>query len=168
MSALAPVAYKPSKPVGARSASGRFDVEQIDHNTWIYELEGAREEIDALYRNLLDPKLSPIEHREYWVELRELMTAAMRGRVIVEPGGMATVIRDVILELRPRLAPSRTIFGRSPRLLRLYYGEPETHDDCLLALRLATKAADENGLEEQDEDIELAIDRANRWQAAVS
>ncbi|KQR88748.1 hypothetical protein [Microbacterium sp. Leaf179] len=140
--------------------------DETDENrlNWVHH-PGCHGEIGALFRNALDPALSYEEHVEYWGQLRDLMRSAMTGRVVARRGGDATVIRDLILELRPILETQRAPFGRKIRQLRLYYGEPEVLANALLALRLATKAASDEGFDEQDEDIEIAIQRAHDWQA---
>ena len=109
-------------------------------------------------------RLSPAEHAEYAGQLQILMQKARTGTVkFVGRDAEGNVVGGYIVELKPRLRYAREVFGRRPRLLRLYLGEPALHPRKLLALRLATKEDSERGLREQDDDIDEAKVRAEAW-----
>lgn len=158
-----------AKPTGERCSHAVISDDGRPRNSWIVVIEEAREEFAALHGNRLDPQLSPAEMKDYWQRLMVLMDKARAGTVRIGETAEsdARVIRDLILELRPRLDGNRLLFNRRPRKLRLYFGEPATQPTCLLALHLDTKEADGTGKEEQNASIEEAIRRAHEWACAA-
>lgn len=124
--------------------------------------------MSALHAGDLDPKMTPAEHAEYMTQVMELMRDAKRGVIDLTEGGSGKVIREIILELKPRLEQVRPAFGREPYLLRVYFGEPELHHRKLLALKLAAKAPRAAGLAAQTQHINEAISRAREWEAGLS
>ena len=169
MEALGVRSFVPARPVGMRCSHAVIHDDGRPRNKWSFEISDVRSEMDRLHANDLDPKLTWAEHKLYWEQVCILVGRAQAGRVRISerPDADAKVLRDLILELRPVLQGGRPAFGRRPRQLRLYYGEPDHIQHCLLALHLDTKEADETGLEEQDDAIEEAIRRANAWAQAA-
>lgn len=121
--------------------------------------------MDDLHKNNLDPKLTWAEEKDYWQRLMGLLGKARGGMLVINESSAADakVIRGTILELRPLLGGTRRVFNRKPRLLRLYYGEPDGKPQMLLALHLSTKEADESGRDEQNEAIDESLQRADDW-----
>lgn len=68
-------------------------------------------------------------------------------------------IADLVLELRLH---SRVQYPDGARAVRLYFSEPDTQADLLLAARLAAKPASAAGLALQDEHMLEAQDRVKR------
>jgi len=138
-------------------------------NQWRFEIQALRSEMAALRDNNLDPRLSWAQHLDYWQKLTLLIGRARYGvlKITDGPDAEAKVLRDVILELRPVLDSDRPAFGKRPRRLRLYYGEPDVPIYSLLALHLDTKEADGQGLDEQNVAIDEALRRAEEWAAAA-
>jgi hypothetical protein len=155
--------YVPHRPVGERCGHAQLVHDGRPDNDWNFDVREAWAEIDGLHKNDLDPRLTDAEHAEYANQLKILMLKARTGTVALGASNEGTVIRDRLVELKPKLEARRQVFGRQPRLLRLYLGEPAVHPKMLLALRLSTKEDSEAGLHEQDEDIDLALERVERW-----
>lgn len=149
--------------MGERCSHAQLSHDGRPDNAWNFDVREAHAEIDALHHNRLDPRLTDAEHAEYASQLRILMSRAMKGTVALGGADEGNVVRDLIIELKPRLEARRPVFGRRPRLVRLYFGEPAVQPRMLLALRLSTKEDSEYGLHEQDEDIDLAIERVEEW-----
>jgi hypothetical protein len=162
--------YVPARPVGERCSHAVIVHDGRPDNKWCFEIDELREEMDALMHNRLDPNLTWAQHKDYWESLKRLVHRAEKGvlRITERPDAEAKVVGQIILELRPLLAVGdRLVFGRRPRRLRLYYGEPDARPHCLLALHLDTKEASEDGLAEQDEAIAESLRRANAWASAA-
>lgn len=138
-------------------------------NEWRFEILEVKGELDALRNNALDPRLSWAQHRDYWQKLGLLIARARYGVLRITDGSdaEAKVLRDTILELRPVLTSERPAFGKKPRKLRLYYGEPDLPNYCLLALHLDTKEASAEGRDEQNDAIAEALRRADEWAGAA-
>jgi len=163
MSVINRACYVPHEPVGSRCWAASLVEDTTVAFDWDYVAE-ARQEINDLHANALDPALTDAEHAEYASQLQLLMLKAKTGTVgFVGRDAEGNVVGGTIVELKPRLRQARPAFGRKPRLLRLYLGEPAIHPRMLLALRLATKADSEAGLREQDADIATAKLRAEAW-----
>jgi hypothetical protein len=163
VTAAAAECYVPHRPVGERCGHAQLVHDGRPDNDWNFAVREAWAEIDRLHNNDLDPQLTEAEHAEYANQLQILMLKARKGTVALGASDEGNVIRDLIVELKPRLEPRKSVFGRRPRLLRLYLGEPAIHPRMLLALRLSTKEDSEAGLDEQDHDIDLAISRVEEW-----
>ncbi|MCE0510382.1 hypothetical protein LVJ59_15135 [Microbacterium sp. KKR3/1] len=164
MTAVQRACYVPHEPVGSRCYGASLNGSEHQFAEWDFSVREAHAEIDALHSNSLDPKLSPAEHAEYASQLQILMHKARAGTVrFVGRDAEGNVVGGHIVELKPRLRYVREVFGRKPRLLRLYLGEPSVHPRMLLALGLATKEASLDGLSEQDADIAEAKARAEAW-----
>jgi len=161
--------FTPARPIGERCGHAVIVDDGRARNEWRFEIEEVRDEMAALQKNRLDPKLSPAEMKDYWQKLMALLEKARAGRIRIGEtwDADAKVIRDLILELRPLLDGNRIVFNRRPRKLRLYYGEPNTQPSCLLALHLDTKEADEAGKDEQNISIAEAVRRAHEWAQAA-
>lgn len=162
------VSFVPATPVGERSSHAIFGSSPTRKNFWDWSIESLRTEMSRIHANNLDPKLTAAEHLDYWHQLKALIAKAEQGRVVISegPGADAKVLHGMILELRPFLVSDRPAFGRIPRILRLYYGEPATVEHCLLGLHLDTKEANQSGLAEQNGAIEEAKTRAHDWACA--
>lgn len=169
MSVLGGRDFTPAKPVGERCSHAAIVHDGRAPNVWVVVIEEARAEFEALKDNRLDPRLSPAEMKDYWQRLMGLMAKARAGtvRISESPDADGKVLRDLILELRPRLDSNRMLFNRRPRKLRLYFGEPDAQPTCLLALHLDTKEDDRSGKDEQNASIEEAIRRAHEWARAA-
>lgn len=155
--------YVPHQPVGSRCYGALIAATDEVLHEWDY-VAPARAEINDLHSNNLDPALTEAQQKEYASQLILLMHKAKVGRVkFTGKDAEGNVVGHTLVELKPRLAHVRPAFGRKPRLLRLYLGEPELHPRKLLALRLATKEDSERGLREQDADIAEAKARAEVW-----
>lgn len=164
MTAVQPACYIPHEPIGSRCFGALGGEGSWPLGEWDFSVRDAHTEISALNDNSLDPRLSPAEHAEYANQLTLLMHKARTGTVrFVGREAEGNVVGRHTVELKPRLRYVREIFGRKPRLLRLYLGEPALHPRKLLALGLATKEASPAGLVEQDADIETAEARAEAW-----
>ena len=163
MSAIARSCYVPHDPVGSRCWRALMSGDESGTHEWSFVSE-ARQEIDDLHANNLDPALTEAEQKEYAGQLILLMQKAKAGMVsFVGKDAEGNVVGGTLVELKPRLRHARTAFGKKPRLLRLYLGEPAVHPRSLLALRLATKEDSADGLSEQDVDIAVAKARAEAW-----
>ncbi|MDR6691491.1 hypothetical protein J2X55_002414 [Microbacterium sp. 1154] len=158
--------YEPARPVGARCGFARIYDDGRPRNEWNWVSE-ARSEMDSLWDNTLDPLMSETEHADAREKLTQLLQKAKNGTLIVEVGGKEAVpIQWIIAELKPFIEGRRGLFGRAPRLMRLYFGEPAAREQMLLALHLANKTNGDEGSEEQDQAIAESIARAHRWAAA--
>lgn len=158
--------YSPAKPVGGRCSHACLFHDGRKENTWDIGIQELRDEMAALKNNRLDPQLSHAQHIDYWSSLCTLTQRGVQGSLSIGRGGQfdADVLQDIILELKPSLGfGKRAAFGKRPRKLRLYFGEPLGREYVLLALHLDTKEADESGLDEQDDAIQEAIRRAHVW-----
>lgn len=154
--------YSPHRPVGERCVHARIHHDGRSDNFWDDSIEEFTAEWDALRQNTLDPKLTWSEHRDYFAQLEILREKALVGNIAMGHRGEGNVLRDTILELKPRLS-SRPVFGRKARLLRLYFAEPANIQRCLLSLHLAAKEDDRSGLDEQDDAIGIALGRVREW-----
>lgn len=164
MTAVQRACYVAHEPVGSRCYGVGPDDGERPLGEWDFSVPEAHAEISALNDNRLDPKLSPAEHAEYASQLKILMHKARAGTVsFVGKDAEGNIVGEYLVELKPRLRYVREVFGRKPRLLRLYLGEPAVHPRKLLALGLATKEDSERGLYEQDDDIAEAQARAEAW-----
>lgn len=155
--------FVPHKPVGERCSHAQISHDGRPNNTWSFSVREAHAEINDLHNNALDPKLTFAEHVEYAGQLQQLMLKATLGTIVLSKALEGNVIRERLVELKPLLQQQRPAFGRKPRLLRLYFGEPEIHPQMLLALRLSTKEQSDSGLDEQNADIEMALQRVEDW-----
>lgn len=162
--------YKPALPIGERCSHARVIHDGRASNEWDWSIDAMKAEMQSLWENKLDPRLTWAQHADYRGSLKTLIGKAKQGTLVISEysGADAKVIRDVILELRPALKEdARPAFGRRPRRLRLYYGEPAAMEFTLLGLHLDTKEAAESGKDEQNEAIEEAIQRAHAWARAA-
>ncbi|WP_136051188.1 hypothetical protein [Microbacterium sp. K36] len=163
MSVLSRAYFIPHEPVGSRCYGALLADGGAVLHEWDY-VEAARSEIGDLHANNLDPALTEAEQKEYASQLMLLMHKAKTGQVrFVGRDAEGNIVGRTLVELKPRLPQVRAAFGRRPRLLRLYLGEPAIHPRKLLALRLATKEDSAAGLDEQDADIAEAKARAEAW-----
>lgn len=164
-----PIFFIPSQPVGGRCGAQPLGDDRAGQNHWCFVIEDVREELRKLQQNEFDPALTWAQHKDLWESVRGLVAKArMRALHISDDHtAEAKVIRGLILELRPFLEGARPVFGRRPRQLRLYYGEPAAEEHCLLALHLDTKESDASGLQEQDDAIDEALRRAEIWAQAA-
>lgn len=160
--------YHPHRPVGGRCGHAQIHHDGRADNIWDFTISEAHVEMNALNDGTLEPEMTPAEHAEYMTQLIELMQEAKRGVVDLSENGSGKVLRDVILELKPRLEQIKPAFGREPYLLRVYFGEPDRHERKLLALKIAAKAPRSAGLAAQTQHIEEAISRACDWEAGLS
>lgn len=170
MRSVSYASYRPALPVGERCSHARVIHDGRAPNEWDWTIDAVKAEMQALWDNALDPRLTWAQHADYRGSLKTLIGKAKQGTLVISEhsGADAKVIRDVILELRPVLKEdARPAFGRRPRRLRLYYGEPATVEFVLLGLHLDTKEAAESGNNEQNEAIEEAIQRAHNWARAA-
>ncbi|ASD21486.1 hypothetical protein B7495_04765 [Cryobacterium sp. LW097] len=119
--------------------------------------------MDQLEENRLHPSLTWAEHQDYMAKLTGLMLKARLGQIAFGKAEEGNHIRDTLVELKPRLESKRVAFGKKPRLLRLYVAEPARTPRLLVGLHLATKADSEGGLTEQNESIDVAMERAYSW-----
>lgn len=166
MSVPAIVTYVPARPVGERCYHAIIQDDGRGQNHWDRSIPALRIEFDRLWDNDLHPALSVAQHIDYKSALKVLFAKAVVGTLSVGRGPRfdADEIKDVILELKPTLnSETRPAFNKRPRKLRLYFGEPASHDHKLLMLHLDTKEANRSGLDEQDQSICEAIDRAEAW-----
>jgi hypothetical protein len=160
--------YFPHEPVGSRCSHQLADSRPAKGNDWNFTVPGFRAEMEKLHENDLDPALTFAEHQDYQAKVKTLVHRAQQGTISFDGGDEAKRIRNILVELKPKLEASRPAFGRKPRLLRLYLAEPRLHAYLLVALHLATKEASEAGLDEQDEAINTAVDRAYSWDGSLT
>lgn len=111
--------------------------------------------------------MSEAEHSDSLAKLKPLFEKAKAGLIQFEGRHpeAKTIERagySYIVELRPK-AGAPTIFGRTSRLVRLYYAEPLNTGETLLALHLATKPNGPDVHGEQDNSILVAGSRADDW-----
>ncbi|MEN0022007.1 MAG: hypothetical protein AAGC61_01910 [Microbacterium sp.] len=169
MTVVRAIFFIPAQPIGGRCSWRGLNDDRTEENHWCFTIDEVREELRLLKENDFDPELNWAQHKDLWDSLKGLIHKAKDRRLHIadEPSADAKVIRETILELRPFLGDSRPVFGKRPRILRLYYGEPAAEPGCLLALHLDTKEADASGRHEQNRAIEEALSRAERWARAA-
>jgi hypothetical protein len=155
--------YHPHRPLGERCGHAQIIHDGRPENDWYVKIPEFREEMDQLEENRLDPSLTWAEHHDYRAKLIALMLKAKLGQIVFGNAEEGNCIRDTLVELKPRLEAERPAFGKKPRLLRLYLAEPASTPQLLVGLHLATKADSEGGLTEQNESIDIAMERAYSW-----
>jgi hypothetical protein len=166
MTIIAGVTFRAAQPVGARCGFARITRDGRADNEWGW-VDEIRPEMASLWDNTLDPKMTFAEHVDAKTKLKSLIQRAANGTLVVaDDGDEARPIRRTIIELKPYIEGRRGAFGRPPRLMRLYFGEPDGLNRTLLGLHLATKGNGPAGVPEQSVAIDEAIARANRWAAA--
>ncbi|MFZ4894188.1 hypothetical protein ACL9RL_07040 [Plantibacter sp. Mn2098] len=144
------------------------DDQEVEHNTWDFSVPEFRAEAKLMHDNDLDPEMTETEHQDYWAQLRGLLWSAQCGTLNFggkNPEAKVMELRDHIIELRPLMeAAPGTVFGKTMRLVRLYFAEPVLPIASLLALHLATKPNGPDDAAEQNAAIVEASDRAEVWQ----
>jgi hypothetical protein len=166
MTTVATRSFFPHSPVGERVSHAVVHHDGRPLNVWIRPgILEFRQEMDDLWENKLDPRLTETEYDDFKALLTRLLMKAQQGTVRLSgpfPDGKIIDRTEFVIELRPILRRG-TAFGRKLRELRLYLAEPELVREGLLGLHLATKEASQSGYAEQDEAIDEAVDRAYAW-----
>lgn len=157
--------FHPARPSGERSCRRVADPFEAT-NEWDRTVAGFRAEMEALFECRLDDGMSEAEHADAFTQLNTMMQHASDALLDFDsekPEAKVMERSDFVIELRPKPAPALP-WGREPRVVRLYFAEPNLPPDKLVALHLGTKEGDDRR-GEQNASIDVATSRAHEWAA---
>lgn len=152
-------------PLGGRSARNLHQDSGVI-NRWM-QVDDCGHEYRLLRDAALDPSMSPAEHADAKTKLYDVIMRAKSGHLDFEARKPEAKCIELpgyqhLIELRPKPGAPK-VFGRTARLIRLYYVEPLWQDDQLVALHIATKPDGPDSQEEQNSAIRTAGTRADYW-----
>lgn len=163
------------EPIGFRSCCGLRDETPSDYrNEWIHH-SACEVELTRLQKKEFDPQMSSVEQVDALGMLNHLIEGGIVAdlrfptgfarRIYAEVDSISRPPYEYLLELRhvPN-GDNKKVFGRTKRVLRLYYFEPIALDRTLAALKLGSKPGDGPDLDdEQNQHIDDAHQRCMTW-----
>lgn len=151
-------------PTGARCCQNFYE-DSGKTSTWM-RVDECAVEFRLLHDGKLDPLMSPADHADVYSKVKDLMAKARAGSIDFfsrrpEAKDIQMIGYTHVVELIPKPG-ARATFGRTARLVRVYFVEPLWLSDKLVALHVASKDDGPDPVE-QNEAIREAGNRADAW-----